>query len=31
MAKYEREEGENPPLGIILCTSKNKSKWNYWI
>lgn len=22
LAKYEQEEGENPPLGIIFCTSK---------
>lgn len=21
--KYEQEPGENPPLGIILCTGKN--------
>ena len=22
LAKYEQEPGENPPLGIILCTGK---------
>ena len=26
LAKYEQEEGENPPLGIILCTSKKQEQ-----
>lgn len=26
LAKYEQEEGENPPLGIILCTGKKQEQ-----
>lgn len=26
LAKYEQEEDENPPLGIILCTSKKREQ-----
>lgn len=26
LAKYEQEEDENPPLGIILCTSKKQEQ-----
>ena len=26
LAKYEQEEGENPPLGIILCTGKKQQQ-----
>jgi predicted nuclease of restriction endonuclease-like (RecB) superfamily len=26
LAKYEQEEGENPPLGIILCAGKNNEQ-----
>ncbi|WP_248290948.1 DUF1016 domain-containing protein [Pseudoalteromonas arctica] len=28
--KYERQAGEQAPLGIILCAQKTKSKSNYW-
>ncbi len=29
LAKYEQEEGENPPLGILSVPLKNMNKLNY--
>ena len=29
LAKHEQQSGEEPPLGLILCAGKKKSKSNY--